>query len=44
MTELKKVFEVKWQGFSLRRGAVFAVVLGLMIVVGVLPHDREVLP
>ncbi len=41
MTQLKKVFEVKWQGFNLRRGAVFAVVLGLLIVVGVLPHDRR---
>ena len=41
MTRLKKVFEVKWQGLNLRRGAVFAVVLGLLIVVGVLPHDRR---
>ena len=41
MTELKKVFEVKWQGFNLRRGAVLAVVLGLLIVVGVLPHERR---
>ena len=41
MTQLKKVFEVKWQGFNLRRGAVFAVVLGLLIIVGVLPHDRR---
>ena len=41
MTRLEKVFEAKWQGFNLRRGAVFAVVLGLLIVVGVLPHDRR---
>ena len=41
MSRLEKVFEVKWQGFNLRRGAVFAVVLGLLIVVGVLPHDRR---
>ena len=41
MTRLEKVFEVKWQGFNLRRGAVFAVVLGLLIIVGVLPHDRR---
>ena len=41
MTELAKVFEVKWQGFNLRRGAVLGVVLGLMIVVGVLPHERR---
>ena len=41
MTQLAKVFEVKWQGFNLRRGAVLAVVLGLLIVVGVLPHERR---
>ena len=41
MTWLAKVFEVKWEGLNLRRGAVFAVVLGLLIVVGVLPHDRR---
>ena len=41
MTQLKKVFEVKWQGFNLRRGAVLAVVLGLLLVVGVLPHERR---
>ncbi len=41
MTQLEKVFEVKRQGLSLRRGAVFVVVLGLLIVVGVLPHDRR---
>ena len=41
MTQLAKVFEAKWQGFNLRRGAVLAVVLGLLIVVGVLPHDRR---
>ena len=41
MTQLKKVFEVKWQGFSLHRGAVLAVVLGLLLIVGVLPHERR---
>ena len=41
MTQLKKVFEVKWQGFNLRRGAVLAVVLGLLLIVGVLPHERR---
>ncbi|MFZ0973858.1 MAG: FUSC family protein [Solirubrobacteraceae bacterium] len=41
MTRLEKLFEVKWQGFNLRRGTVFAVVLGLLIIVGVLPHDRR---
>ena len=41
MSHVKKVFEVKWQGLNLTRGAVFAVVLGLMIIVGVLPHDRR---
>ena len=40
-SHLDKVFEVKWQGLNLRRGAVFAVVLGLLIIVGVLPHDRR---
>ena len=41
MTRVEKVFEVKWQGFNLRRGAVLAVVLGLLLIVGVLPHDRR---
>ena len=41
MTQLAEIFKVNRQGFSLRRGAVFAVVLGLLIVVGVLPDDRR---
>ena len=41
MGQLKKVFEVKWQGFSLHRGVVLAVVLGLLLIVGVLPHERR---
>ena len=41
MTRVEKVFEVKRQGFNLRRGAVMAVVLGLLLIVGVLPHDRR---
>ena len=41
MSRLAKVLDVEWQGFNLRRGAVVAVVLGLLIVVGVLPHDRR---
>ena len=41
MTHLEKVFEVNWQALKVRRGAVFAVVLGLLIVVGVLPQDRR---
>jgi uncharacterized membrane protein YccC len=41
MTQLTKVFEVKWQGFNLRRGAILLVILGLLIVVGVLPAERK---
>jgi hypothetical protein len=41
MGQLAEVFAVKWQGFNLRRFAVFAVVLGLLIIVGVLPHERR---
>lgn len=41
MTQLAEVFAVKWHNFNLRRFAVFGVVLGLLIVVGVLPHDRR---
>ena len=41
MTQLAKVFEVKWQGFNLRRGAIFAVILGLLIIVGVFPAERR---
>jgi hypothetical protein len=41
MTQLADVFKVKWQAFNLRRFLVFAVILGLLIVVGVLPDDRR---
>ena len=41
MTHLEKVFEVKWEALKLRRGAVLAVVLGLLLIVGVLPHERR---
>ena len=39
MTRLEKVFEVKWQGLNLRRGAVFAVVLGLLIATAKTSYD-----
>jgi len=41
MHQLAEVFEAKWQAFNLRRGAVFAVLLGLLIIVGVLPQERR---
>jgi len=41
VSQLAEVFKVKWQGFNLVRGAILAVVLGLLIIVGVLPHDRR---
>jgi Fusaric acid resistance protein-like len=41
MSQMAKVFGAKWQEFSWRRGAILAVVLGLLIIVGVLPHDRR---
>ena len=41
MSQLAEVFKVKWQGFNLRRGAILAVILGLLIIVGVLPEDRR---
>ena len=41
MSQVAKVFESKWQGFNLLRGAILAVVLGLLIIVGVLPQDRR---
>ena len=41
MNQLAEVFAVRWHNFNLRRFAVFGVVLGLLIVVGVLPHDRR---
>ena len=41
MSQVAKVFQLNWQGFNLRRGAIMAVVLGLLIVVGVLPADRR---
>ena len=41
MSWLAKVFEVKRQGLNLRRGAILAVVTGLLIIVGVLPSERR---
>jgi len=41
MSQMAKVFGAKWQEFSWRRGAILAVVLGLLIIVGVLPDDRR---
>ncbi len=41
MSQVAKVFEAKWQGFSLRRGVILAVILGLLIIVGVLPGERR---
>ena len=41
MSQVSKVFQLNRQGFNLHRGVVFAVVLGLLIVVGVLPADRR---
>jgi Fusaric acid resistance protein-like len=41
VSQLAEVFKVKWQGFNLRRGAILAVMLGLLIIVGVLPEDRR---
>jgi len=41
MTHLAAVFASKWQAFSLRRGAILAVIGVLLIVVGVLPQDQK---
>lgn len=41
MNQLADVFRVKWHEFKLRRFVVFGVILGLLIIVGVLPHDRR---
>ena len=41
MTQLAKVFGLNRRGFNLRKGAVFAVIPGLLIVVGVLPQERR---
>ncbi len=41
MSQVSKVFQLNRQGFNLRAGVVFAVVLGLLIVVGVLPAERR---
>ena len=41
MSQLAKVFQLDWQGFNLRRGAILAVIMGLLIIVGVLPHERR---
>jgi len=41
MSQMAKVFGAKWQEFSWRRGAILAVILGLLIIVGVLPAERR---
>ena len=41
MSQLAKVFAVKWHEFNLRRFVVFGVILGPLIVVGVLPDERR---
>jgi len=41
VSQLAKVFQLDWQGFNLRRGAILAVIMGLLIIVGVLPHERR---
>ena len=41
MNQVAKVFQLNRQRFNLRRGVIMAVVLGLVIIVGVLPHERR---
>ena len=41
MGQIADVFKVRWHEFNLRRFVVFGVILGLLIVAGVLPHDRS---
>ena len=41
MSQLAKVFQLNRKGFNLRRGAILALVMGLIIIVGVLPHERR---
>ncbi len=41
MGRVMKLFQLNWQEFNLRRGAVLAVILGLLIIVGVLPDERR---
>jgi len=41
MSHLADVFAAKWQAFSLRRGAILAVILVPLIVVGVFPQERK---
>ncbi len=41
MTNLTGVFAPKWQAFRLRRGAVLAVILIPLIIVGVLPQEQK---
>ena len=41
MSQVAKIFQLNRQGFNLRRGVIFAVVLGLLIIVGVLPAERR---
>ena len=38
---MAEIFKVNWPEFKLRRFAVFGVILGLLIIVGVLPHERR---
>ena len=41
MSHLADVFAAKWQAFNLRRGAIMAVILVPLIVVGVFPHEQK---
>ena len=41
MSHVAEVFASKWQAFSLRRGAILAVILVPLIIVGVFPHERK---
>ena len=41
MSQVSKVFQLNRQAFNLHRGAVLAVVMGLLIIVGVLPAERR---
>ena len=41
VNQVAKLFQLNRHGFNLRRGVIMAVVLGLVIIVGVLPHERR---
>jgi hypothetical protein len=41
MTHLADVFAPKWQAFSLRRGAILAVILIPLIIVGLFPAEQK---